>query len=256
MNLYKLIGILMLLVAALSGCASNPQGNSGETSPIIVEENTADPYEGFNRAMFSFNMKLDRWALRPAAVGYTKITPDPVEKGVGNFFSNLSEIRNVVNDVLQWKWKQAGNDTGRFLINSTVGIAGIFDVAKKAGLPESEGEDFGQTLGAWGVPKGPYLVVPLLGPNTITSTAGLPADWVLNPASYHKSKTVRYSLTAANIIHMRSRLLDLEELASGDLYVFYRDAYLQRRDYLVNDGKVDDDFGGGFEEDSDEGFDF
>ncbi len=215
-------------------------------------EITKDNFESFNRAMFSFNMTLDRWFFRPLAVGYTKIAPQPVETGIGNFFSNLREIRNVINDVLQWKWKQAGNDTGRFLLNSTVGLVGFLDVAKHAGLPESDGEDFGQTLAVWGVPQGPYIVVPFLGPHTVTSGVGLPADWVSHPLWYVENKYVAYGAVGLDMLHTRSELLAAEELMSGDTYIFIRDAYLQRREFLINDGIVEDDFGSG----DDEEFDF
>ncbi|SMF33664.1 phospholipid-binding lipoprotein MlaA [Alteromonadaceae bacterium Bs31] len=214
---------------------------------------STDSLESFNRAMFSFNMTLDRWFFRPLAVGYTKIAPQPVETGVDNFFSNLREIPKVLNDVLQWKWKQAGHDTGRFLLNSTVGVVGLFDVAKHAGLPESDSEDFGQTLAVWGVPQGPYIVVPFLGPYTLASGVAAPVDWVSHPLWYVDSKTVAYSAVALEMVHLRSELLASEELMSGDLYIFIRDAYLQRREFLINDGIVEDDFGDVGE---DEEFDF
>lgn len=214
-----------------------------------------DKFEPFNRAMFSFNMKLDRWLLKPVAQGYQWLAPAPVETGVSNFFHNLLEIRNVLNDILQWKWKQAGNDTGRFLLNTTVGIAGIFDVARHAGLERAEGEDFGQTLAVWGLPQGPYLMLPFLGPYTVTSAAGFPVDWVSHPVRYVDSQTVAWSLVAVNQIQGRAQLLESEKLATGDMYIFIRDAYLQRRDFLVNDGAVVDDFGGDFGEEN-EAFDF
>lgn len=124
-----------------------------------------DPLEGFNRAMFSFNDTADRWALKPVARGYRAVTPDPIERGVARMFGNLGEVLNVVNDVLQGKLGQAGNDGGRFIINSTVGVAG-FDVAEHWGLPKSDGEDFGQTFATWGAGQGPYLVLPFLAPVT------------------------------------------------------------------------------------------
>ena len=135
------------------------------SSALSAEE--ADSLESFNRNMFYVNERLDQYALRPVAVAYTNVMPNPLERGIGNFFSNLNEITNVVNDVLQGKFKQAGHDGGRFLINSTIGMAGFFDVAERAGISKSDGEDFGQTLAVWGVGEGPYLMLPLLGPSTL-----------------------------------------------------------------------------------------
>lgn len=273
----KLLVLIFAMVFA-SGCASNkgsPDVDTGSqvaqsevnnddvTGELIdasidqdssINSSKIDRFESFNRATFSFNMTLDKWFLRPVAVGYTTLAPQPVETAVGNFFSNVREVKNVINDVLQWKWKQAANDTGRFAINSTIGIVGLFDVASKAGLPESDGEDFGQTLATWGVPEGPYLVLPFLGPYTVTSATGLPLDWYVNPLSDLDSKTAIYALLTVDLIHTRAELLAAEELISGDKYIFVRDAYLQRRNYLIKDGVVADDFGGGLS--SDEEFDF
>jgi len=208
-----------------------------------------DRFESFNRVVFGFNMTIDKWLLRPLAVGYKAVTPDVVETGIGNFFSNIGEVSNIANDILQWKWKQAGNDTGRLLVNSTIGLAGIFDVAGKTGMPESDGEDFGQTLVHWGLPQGPYIVLPFMGPGTVTSTLGLPAEWYLDPVSEVTPDSSMYALKVTDLVHTRAQLLSAEELISGDRYVFIRDTYLQRRDYLIKDGKIEDDFGGGFNDD-------
>lgn len=213
------------------------------------EGDIPDPWEGLNRKVHEFNDVADRWVLKPVAEGYVKVTPNPVEQGVSNFFGNLLEVRNIFNDVLQWKWKQAGNDTGRFLINSTLGVAGVFDVARHMELKKSEGEDFGQTLAVWGVGSGPYLVLPFLGPSTIRDTAGLPADWVVHPIDQIDHVATRNSVRALDFLNTRAELLEAEEFISGDRYVFLREAYLQRREYLINDGAVEDDFNGfgGFE---------
>lgn len=221
-------GIIWILFA--SGCAS------------VDKRTSHDPLEPMNRAVFAFNDTADTWVLRPVAKGYRAVTPDPVENGISNFFNNLLEIRNVFNDVLQWKWRDAGVDSGRFLVNSTVGIAGIFDVAKYMNLPKDDGEDFGQTLGVWGVPKGAYLVIPLLGPSNVRDGASLPVDWYLQPVGYIDHVPTRNSTTAFEFIVDRAGVLDAEGFVSGDRYTFIREAYLQRREYLVNDGVVEDDF--------------
>jgi phospholipid-binding lipoprotein MlaA len=229
---------------------------------LAQQELPEDPWEGFNRKVHNFNEVADRWVLKPVAEGYVKVTPDPVEQGVSNFFGNLLEVRNVVNDVLQGKWAQAGNDAGRFLVNSTLGVAGIFDVARHMSLEESEGEDFGQTLAVWGVDSGPYLVLPLMGPSTVRDTGAMPVDWQLNPMQEVDHVPTRNSLRAMDIVNTRAELLDAEAFISGDRYVFLRDAYLQRRNYLIKDGEVEDnfddfgDFGGddydsGYEDDGD-----
>ena len=169
--------------------------------------------------------------------------PDPVERGVVNFFSNLDELTNIANDLLQAKFGQAANDTGRFLINSTLGIGGLFDVASRAGLPKGEGEDFGQTLGAWGVGEGPYLMLPLVGPSTLRDAPSKYIDSFANPVSYMDDVSTRNSLRLVGLVSMRAELLGLDDAISGDSYLFVRDVYLQRRDYLVKDGAIEDDFG-------------
>ncbi len=235
---------LMLLV---SGCASTgvPRSSEIQEAPQV---DTVDKFERFNRASFRFTQRVDRWLLKPVAKGYDAALPGFVKSGVGNFFGNLGEVRNVLNDSLQGKWKQAGNDSGRFLINSTVGLLGVFDVAQHVGLEKSDGEDFGQTLATWGVPQGPYLFIPILGPSSVRGATTLPVEWYTTPHSHIQSKNVRYGASGLDVVHARAGFLQTEELASGDLYLFVRDAYLQRRDYLINDGVVEDDFGGDFDD--------
>lgn len=210
---------------------------------LAQEGGTSDPLEGLNRSVHKFNDVLDGYVLKPVAKGYTTVTPDLVESGVSNFFANLLEIRNILNDILQWKWKQAGNDTGRLLINSTIGIAGIFDVAQHMKLDRNEGEDFGQTLAVWGLDSGPYLVLPFLGPSNLRDTGGLPVDWYSDPISYIDHVPTRNATRVMETIDTRAQLLDAEGFISGDEYIFIREAYMQRRNYLVNDGQVEDDFG-------------
>ena len=212
------------------------------------EPEDRDPWEGFNRAMFRFNDTADRWFLKPAAVSYRQVTPIFMQTGISNFFSNLHEINNILNDVLQWKWGQAGNDTGRFLVNSTVGLVGLFDVAQHMGLERSDGEDFGQTLAVWGMSSGPYLVVPFLGPSTVRDAPAEVVEWYTNPLSYLDDNAVENTLKAVDLIQVRASLLQAEALLQGDRYVLMRDAYLQRREFLINDGEQEDDFGGDLDE--------
>ncbi|WP_280540049.1 VacJ family lipoprotein [Chromohalobacter sp. 11-W] len=234
------------MVTAVSGCATQGQ----------TEANPDDPWEGYNRKVFAFNDTLDRYALKPIAQGYDYVTPEPVQSGVGNFFSNLGEIGTTVNSVLQWKWGNAGVASGRFVVNSILGIGGILDPASRMGLVERE-EDFGQTLATWGVGEGPYVVLPVLGGRTLRHTSGLPVDWYTDPVTYVEEDSVRYGLRFVDLIDTRAGLLDREELISGDRYSFIRDAYLQNRRYEVNDGETgkdpfaNGDFGDDFEYDED-----
>jgi len=207
-------------------------------------ETTEDPWEGFNRKIFVFNDTLDTYALKPIAKGYRAVTPDPVENGISRMFSNLGEIRNVLNDLLQGKFRQAGNDTGRFLVNTTIGLVGFFDVADDLGMPKSDGEDFGQTLGVWGVGEGPYMVLPLFGPTTLRDGPAKIVDMMVNPISEVDHVPTRNAIYGVDVVSTRADLLKAEKLIKGDRYSFIRDVYLQRREYLVEDGQVEDDFGG------------
>ena len=229
----SLLAATVLTLLSMPGLADN-ESNSADQ----------DPWEGFNRRVFVFNDTLDQYLLRPAAKGYQFVTPELVETGIGNVFSNLFEIRNVFNDVLQWKWKQAGNDGGRFLVNSTLGVVGIFDLAQHIGMPRSDGEDFGQTLAVWGVQSGPYLVIPFLGPSTLRDGLVKPLDTMADPVSYIDYVPTRNSSYGVRLVDDRAGLLKTEDLMSGDRYTFIRDAFLQRRDFVINDGVVADDFGG------------
>ena len=230
----KLTQQLQIALLCLVAMASSAQSS---------EVKDPDPYESFNRKSHSFNDTLDKYIARPAAKIYTSTLPDPVEKGVVNFFSNLDELTNIMNDLLQAKFGQAANDTGRFLINSTLGIGGLFDVAERAGLPKSEGEDFGQTLGAWGIGEGPYLMLPLVGPSTLRDAPSKYIDSFANPVSHLEDASARNSIRLVGLVSARAELLGLDDAISGDSYLFVRDVYLQRRDYLVKDGAIEDDFG-------------
>lgn len=209
----------------------------------FADEPNPDPFESWNRKVFTFNDWADRYMLRPVAVGYTKVTPDPVERGISRMFSNIGEVPTVLNSLLQGKPSRAANSTGRFLVNSTVGLLGFFDVARHVGLEKAEGEDFGQTLGRWGVPSGPYVVLPLLGSSTLRDAPSLLVDMYANPIYYMEDEGARLGVVAVGVVSTRANLLDAETLISGDRYLFIRDVYLQRREFLVRDGEVEDDFG-------------
>jgi phospholipid-binding lipoprotein MlaA len=225
--------LIVLAALLLAGCATLPEGHKPDPR---------DPWERFNRTSYKINDALDRAALKPAAKVYKKVTPQFVRTGLGNFFNNLGSITTIVNDVLQGKMKQAGRDTGRFLLNTTLGLGGFLDPAAAAGL-EHNNEDFGQTLGKWGVKSGPYIMLPLLGPTTLRDTVGRIPDQYSNPVNYHNDLYTRVGVRAVEVIDMRAGLLDLDaQLAqSYDKYAFVRNVWLQRREFQVRDGNVPDD---------------
>ncbi|MGH8728076.1 MAG: MlaA family lipoprotein [Burkholderiales bacterium] len=227
----------ILIVALVSGCATtgDPQ----------------DPLEGFNRGVYKFNDALDKAVIKPVAQGYDAVAPQPVQTGVANFFSNLDDVVVVLNDFLQLKIAQGTADAGRLLINSTIGILGFIDVGSQIGLPKHE-EDFGQTLGYWGLAPGAYVVLPFFGPSTVRDTAGLAVDIVTDPVFWVEDDTIRGSLYVIRTISRRDQLLQAEKIldaAALDPYQFVREAYLQRRRNLVHDGSPPkDDFDEGFDE--------
>jgi phospholipid-binding lipoprotein MlaA len=203
-----------------------------------------DPLEPLNRASFALNDGLDRALLRPAAKAYRKVTPDLIETGISNVFSNAKYPVTLVNNALQGKFRAALSDTGRFLLNSTLGLGGLLDPATDIGLERND-EDFGQTFGKWGVGSGPYFVVPLFGPTTLRDGIGAIADDFAEPRSYIERDRTRWTLWAAGNFERRARLLDADALLSraGDPYALVRSAYLQRREFQVRDGDVPvDDF--------------
>lgn len=223
------LGVVALVVfAALSGagCATV----QGLADP-------QDPWEGFNRGVFEFNQSIDRAVIRPVAEFYQKVTPDPVDRSITSFFSNLNDVIVALNNLLQLKTEHAVSDVGRFVANSTFGVLGLFDVATHFGL-EKHDEDFGQTLGYWGTDPGPYLMLPLLGPSTVRDTVGRAGDLAVSPLAAF-DETTRWAMRGVNVIDTRADLLSVSriaETAALDEYVFIRDAFLQRRRYLVFDG--------------------
>lgn len=208
-----------------------------------IDEQNRDPWEPYNRKVFAFNDGVDHYFLAPVARGYQWLTPDPVESSIRNFFSNIDDIMVIGNDLLQFKLVQAGSDTGRFLINTTLGVVGLFDVASKLGL-EKHRQDIGITFAHWGVGSGPFLVLPLLGPSTVRDGVGVIANGYLDviTTQVHHIPT-RNTLWATQVVDKRASLLAAESLITGDRYTFLRDIYFQQRDFLTNGGVVEDSFG-------------
>ncbi len=224
--------LLALLVLCATGCATVPAG----------KPDPRDPWEKFNRSMYVFNDSLDRAIAKPVAKGYKKVTPQIVRTGISNVITNLDQVSTIVNALLQGKVKQAGNDSARFLLNSTLGLGGLFDPASAAGLDLND-EDFGQTLGKWGVKSGPYLMLPLLGPSTVRDTFARIPDQYTYPVNYLEDDSTRILIRGVDFIDLRADLLDLDAQIerSYDSYAFIRNAWLQRREFLVRDGDVADE---------------
>lgn len=229
-----LAGILTLMVVA----------------PVAAQEedydqqwHNPDPWEPVNRAVFRFNDTLDTYALKPVAKGYDRVMPQFLNDGISNVFNNLGEPKNLVNNVLQGKIDDAGVDLARFLMNTTVGVVGIFDVATSMGLQRND-EDFGQTLGAWGVKSGPYVMLPLLGPSTVRDTGGFAIEGLADYSYRGQMDHVpsRNTAIGVDIVDTRAGLLSQERLIRGDKYRFIRNAWLQNREFKVMDGQVEDEF--------------
>ena len=207
------------------------------------EADEIDPFEGVNRVFYELNFNLlDPVIIKPIAIIYDELTPKPIRQGFRNFFSNLDEVPSLVNNVLQGKFGQAANNAERFLMNTTLGLGGFLDIAKRAGLQSAEDEDFGQTLAVWGVPDGPYLMLPFFGPSTLRDAPSNFVDSLLDPFSYNDSLPVRLGKKGIDLITLRADLLGIDDVISGDEYLFIRDVYLQNREYVISDGAIDDDF--------------
>ena len=207
--------------------------------PIFGEE-INDPFEDLNRDIFIFNEKLDEKLLKPAALTYRKVTPQFARTGITNFFNNLEEIDTTINQVLQGEIKYAFNDAGRFVINTTIGLFGLIDVASKMGLEKHE-EDFGQTLGVWGFDSGPYIMIPFLGPSNPRDLLSRPISSFLSGTFAMEDNDVKITLVGIDALETRERLLDAETLIIGDKYIFVKDAYIQSREYEINNGSTEDD---------------
>ena len=206
----------------------------------VFSEEISDPFEDLNRDIFIFNEKLDEKLLKPAAIAYRKVTPQFARSGVTNFFNNLEEIDTTINQVLQGEIKYAFNDAGRYVINTTIGLFGLIDVASKMGLERHE-EDFGQTLGVWGFNSGPYIMIPFLGPSNPRDLLSRPISSFLSGTFAMEDDDVKITLVGIDALETRERLLDAETLIIGDKYIFVKDAYVQSREYEINNGSTEDD---------------
>jgi len=226
---------IALIFLFLSGCAT--------TGPAPTD--LGDPYERINRSILTFNLESDKYFLKPLAKGYEFVIPKPIRTGVSNFFSNLWEPMTIVNDLLQGKFGHAGRDSSRFVINTTLGLFGILDIATEMGLPRRK-EDFGQTLGVWGVPTGPYLVLPFLGPSNIRDTAGLIPQYMYGDTLLYIDSPESLYASSIRLVDTRSRLLGTDQLLDlqPDKYLFLKEAFRQQRLNQVYDGnppKLDND---------------
>ncbi|PSB91571.1 VacJ family lipoprotein [Candidatus Pandoraea novymonadis] len=217
--------VCVFATLSFAGCAS------------ITNPNPADPIEGFNRAIFQFNDGLDRAVLTPVAKGYRFVMPKPVRIAITNFFSNIGDVCNVANSFLQLDIAAAAQDLMRLTINTVFGVGGLVDFATPAGLPKNT-QDLGLTLGKWGIPSGPYLLLPILGPTTVRDLAGLASNVYIDPMTYVSSEWVRYGLYGQRALNTRANFLEVSDLLSAvalDRYSFVRDTYLQRRRYLIGE---------------------
>ena len=227
------LALAVMVATALSACVTLPPN-----SPRAPQ----DPWESWNRGVYKFNDTLDRAIAKPVAKTYVKVVPEPIRIGVSNFFANLETPTVMVNDALQGKFLAAANDLGRFALNTTLGLGGILDPATPAGLALNN-EDFGQTLGKWGVHPGPFIEIPILGPSDLRDGPARLVDTYTNPRQYIKNNWIKYGLYLPDFVDRRAALLSLDDTLKNtfDPYAFVRDAYLQRRAYLVSDGKTSDE---------------
>jgi len=227
--------LALSLVTLIVGCASIPAG---------VPPSPDDPWEPFNRSVFEFNEGLDKYVLKPVVSGYRFVLPEFVREGIYNFFSNYNDIYTALNNLLQGKPDYAFNDLMRVVVNTTMGLGGMIDLATPGGL-EKHKEDFGQTFGVWGVPSGPYVVLPFFGPSSVRDTFGTVADLETDYLfKYIPNVGLRNSLTGLRVVNARNTYYEAGDLLDGaaiDKYSFLRDAYIQRRKYQINEGRDDEE---------------
>lgn len=226
----------VLVYAALAGCAT--------VAEPVGEPNPADPWEGMNRKVFAFNDALDDKVLKPTATVYEKVVPTVVRDGVNNFFNNLTDAWSAANWLLQGEISKGVAQGARFAWNSTIGVAGVWDASSYFGLDRNS-QDFGQTLGAWGVGMGPYLVLPLVGPSSVRDTVALPVNRLAGSSAWFHSPSAKLNSAVLDVVSTRASLLKAGDLVDGialDKYTFFRDAYLQRRAHRPKADAEEDDF--------------
>ena len=235
---HTILVTLLLAGAQITACATAP-ASTGEEA-----RSESDPWEPMNRGIYRINTVFDNATLKPIAKGYRKVLPSPVRRGISNFSINLFTPRSAVNNILQGKFSRGINDFARFFFNSTVGIGGLIDVASASGL-EKYDENFSQTMAVWGIPEGPYVVLPFLGPQSLLDAVMLPIDILADPLIYYDNSSVRDKIYLLRLIDLRARLLNAEKLLadSKDPYVTLRESYLQNRQYKIYDGDppIDED---------------
>ena len=244
------IALLLVLVAVFPVDQAAAQAMQAPAPAGSAPVDPTDPYESWNRKVYTFNETIDRWVLKPVAQAYRTFTPKLVDRGITNFFNNLSELRNFSNSLLQLKGESAVVAVGRFTFNTIFGLGGLIDVATAMDLPEQP-EDFGQTLGYWGAGSGPYLMLPFLGPSTPRHLGGFVTDVMALPSAWDAVESPEhYFARAVQVVDKRADLIPAESFVSGDSYIFLRNAFLQRREFMINDGKViNDPFASGDDED-------
>lgn len=237
--------VSVLLVCSLSVATADEADSAedwGEATTAFdapqQQDRYADPWEDFNRKMFTFNEKVDKYAAKPVAKGYRKITPGWFNDTVTRFFENMRDLRSSLNYMLQWRWDRAGHDLGRFTINSTLGVAGLFDVASSTNL-QKHTTDLGMTFARWGAGEGPYLMLPVLGPSTVRDASALLPQRYMQAYHYVEHDITRWSMTALYGLDKRADLLDLERSLVGDRYTFIRNAYLQQRRFMSGEGDAE-----------------
>lgn len=236
---------LLVLAVSLAGCQTmKGMGTRIERAVDKVmgsKGQRLDPWESWNRKVFAFNEKLDENVLKPVATAYSELVPAPIRTGIDNFFGNIGDAWSAINLFLQGRFKAGVEQGMRFAVNSTLGLAGVLDVATEAGL-EKNSQDFGKTLGKWGMGTGAYVVWPVFGPSSVRDSLALPVDWQASPAVIFDDGSKKVSITALNLVNTRANFLRAGEMLEGialDKYTFYRDAYLQRRGSFDDDDEVE-----------------
>lgn len=236
---------LMVFALSLAGCQT-VQGVGTRIERAVdkvmgSKGQRLDPWESWNRKVFAFNEKLDENVLKPVATAYSEIVPSPVRTGIDNFFGNIGDAWSAVNLLLQGRFKAGVEQGMRFAVNSTLGLAGLLDVASEAGLDKNS-QDFGKTLGKWGMGTGAYIVWPLFGPSSVRDSLAMPIDWQASPAVLFDDGRKKVAITSVNVINTRANFLRAGAMLEGialDKYTFYRDAYLQRRGSFDDDDEVE-----------------